>query len=507
MSDETRSRRLAIAAAVAVGLVALGIRLWAFGGLTFGIGFDDGRYATVAQNLANGFLPAGDGEWFGTRVVLLWPIAALFRVFGASDYSAVAWPLIGSLVGVLAAGLVGRELAGGRVGLVAAAIMAVVPIEVLFATRLRPDSWMPALIGMSIWAALRARSSDRRLAWALAAGALLGAAWSVRESAPVMAPVIGVALWPAGRRALAAGAAGAIAVPIICGALFAAVGGSFAQPLTSTAGTAVWRNPITAWSDNRAYIDRLWDEALQWRSLFFLLLPTMVIAVGLLAWRRERKALLPALWLAWAALYLEVGTLVNVAKPVRYLTLVAIPAALLVALAIDSKWAAALPAALAVIAIGALAPLAEREHRADDVVLLNRVAERLRELPRGPVLSENYTWHAKLRVFLTEERVPVARVLEPTYLSAAERRQARILRPLPALADYVGGYVVEAPIARRSGWPLNWGIARRRMQRQIPREELRLVAQVGTARILHWPAGIAPLPDGTVPTAPPGGLP
>ena len=39
----------------------------------------------VARTLANGFPPEGPAEWFGTRIVFLWPVAGLFRWFGADD--------------------------------------------------------------------------------------------------------------------------------------------------------------------------------------------------------------------------------------------------------------------------------------------------------------------------------------------------------------------------------------------------------------------------------------
>lgn len=497
MTDTGLSRRTHVAVGALIAVCAVAIRLWAFGGITFGIGFDDGRYLSVAQNLSNGFLPTGPGEWFGTRVVLIWPIAAIFRLFGTSDYTAVAWPFVGSLVGVAAAYLVGRELAGARVGLVAAGLMAFAPLEVLFATRLRPDSWMPALIAIAVWCALRARrDGGPRLRWALGCGLALGAAWSVRESAPLMVPVLAMILWPARWRALAAAAAGAIAVPIACATAFAAIGGRFGQPLTSTAGTAVWRNPIAAWDANPSYTWMLWHGMDDPRSLLFLLGPVVVISAGLLIRRRPPAAVIPAIWFVWVALYLEVGTLVNVAKPVRYLTLCAIPTAVLVAMAVDGRWSFLAPIGLVVVAALALSPLPEREHRHPDVVVLNRVVDRLNELGPGPVLTEDYTWFVKLRAYRARSRLAVARVPEPTYLTREERLRNRRLRPLPRVEAFRGGFVVVGPVNRRSGWPLNWGIFRREVTRRVPVDRLELAATVDGARIYRWPASVPPLPSG-----------
>src|SRR5204863_317347 len=86
-----RTGALAWPAALAGLLLgALAIRLWAFGGVSFALNADDGRYVAVAQNLAHGHAPSGAAEWFGGRVLLLFPVAGLFRLLGASDYTAVA---------------------------------------------------------------------------------------------------------------------------------------------------------------------------------------------------------------------------------------------------------------------------------------------------------------------------------------------------------------------------------------------------------------------------------
>ena len=89
-----RDIRLLTALAVA-GLMAIGaaIRWWALGGLEFALGSDDARYVAAAKNLANGFLPEGEAEWFGARAAFLWPVALVFRIAGADDYRAIAWPL------------------------------------------------------------------------------------------------------------------------------------------------------------------------------------------------------------------------------------------------------------------------------------------------------------------------------------------------------------------------------------------------------------------------------
>ena len=471
----------AIAGILAVGAA---VRVWAFTGPSFSLGSDESRFIALAQNLANGHFPSGDTEWFGSRIVLLWPVAALFRVFDAGDVVASAWPLIGSLVAVVAAYLLGRDLARPRVGLVAAALVALAPLEALVGTRLRPDAIMPGILGMAVWCALRARPGGWR--WALVAGLLLGLAWSVRESALVLVPVLLVAGWGAGRRSLLVGAAGAAIVPAAAMALYAAGAGEPLRPLVVAGTEGTWRNPVDAFTVDGSYAAAIARATFDPRASLFLLGPALIVALAVLLYRRERRAALPAIWLVWTGIYLEFGTLVNLAKPVRYLTLCTIPAALLVALAVDGRLAFLAPAGLAAIALSALWSLPARELRHENVTVVARVVDRLRELPAAPVLAEDYIWWSKIVTYTATRRLTIPAAADPELASAAEVEQSRRLTPLPDPLAYRGGYVVTGPVRPQAGWPSNWGILRTRMARDIPRSELVLVSRVGDAQIWWW---------------------
>jgi 4-amino-4-deoxy-L-arabinose transferase-like glycosyltransferase len=479
-----RDTGLAVWAPVAALLLAVGVRVWAYSGQSFSFGSDESRFVAVAQNLANGHAPQGDAEWFGTRIVLLWPVAGLFRAVGAADLTAAAWPLVGSLLSVLAAYLVGREIASARVGAIAAFLVALTPIEALVGTRLRPDAILPGLVGLAIWCALRARGPGP---WALWAGVFLGLAWSVRESAVVMLPVLVLAGWGAGLRGLWRGAAGLGAVLLAAVAAYGAVAGDPLRPLVGAGAEGEWRDPIAAFSVDGSYAAALVRDAVDPGTAFFLLAPAVVAAALVLVYRRDGRAVLPGAWLAWSALYLELGTLVNLAKPERYLTLCAIPCALLVALAVDGRFAALAPAALAVVCALALWNLPARDLRHDDSTLPDRVAARLRELPPGPVFAESYTWWAKLTTYTATERLPVPTARDPEFSTAQEVRDARTLTPLPDPDTTAGGYVVTGPVHPRPGWPRNWGPARARIAREARSPELRLVAEVDGAMIWERP--------------------
>lgn len=489
MSSRPADARLITGASLAV-IIGLGaaVRAWAMGGLEFGLGSDDAGYVAVAQNLAGGALPDGEAQWFGARAAFLWPVALVFRVFGADDYTAVAWPFACSLLSIAAAFLVARQLVGRRPALVAAGLVAFAPVEVLWATRLRPDAVMPAFVALAVWAALRARRSGRPQAWLLAAGALTGLAWSARETALVMIPVVAVAAWPVLRgawRRTWAYVAGLAAVPAALVVVFA-VDGRPLWPLTTTAGAGSFRSPAAGWDATTAYLAQMVTAVGDPRSPLFLMLPLVLVAASVAMVRRNRHALLPAAWLAWAFAYLELGTLVSVDKPLRFLTLLTVPAALLVAIALDGRLSPVLVPLLAVVTVLVVAPRTGNPAREANVGQVAAVARAMRDLPRAPVLADDYVWWAKLNAFLPTGPLPVRRSVDPAYLSPGQRAAARRLEPLPDISAYRGGYVVTGPVNRTSGWPANWDRFRDRLMRQVRAGDLTPVTRVGDATVWRW---------------------
>ncbi|MBM3664952.1 MAG: glycosyltransferase family 39 protein [Actinobacteria bacterium] len=485
-----------LTAVVVAGLMAIGagIRWWALGGLEFALGSDDARYVAAAKNLANGFLPDGEAEWFGARAAFLWPVALVFRLAGADDYRAIAWPLACSVLCILATFLVARELVGRRPALVAAGIVAVAPVEVLWATRLRPDAVMPLFIALAAWAALRASRAARSdgnshiVLWLGAAGLAMGAAWSARETALVMIPVVALAAWPALRAAWArawAFVAGLAIIPLALVIVFAFDGRPL-WPLTATAGAGSFRSPADGWGATTAYLAQMVEAAVDPRSPLFLALPLLLVAGAAAISRRCRTTILPAAWLIWGFLYLEVGTLLSVDKPVRFLTLLTVPAALLIAVALDGRLSPLLIPAVAVATLLCVRPRIDAGNRGTSVVLVSAVAGALRDLPPGPVLTADYTWWAKLNAYLARDRVAIRRDIDPAFLDEPARERARELDPLPDPADYRGGYVVTGPVRRTAGWPSNWDAAEREIARAVATADLRAVARVGRATIWRW---------------------
>jgi len=235
-----------------------------------------------------------------------------------------------------------------------------------------------------------------------------------------------------------------------------------------------------------SYLAQLVTGVGEARSPLLMALPLVLIAGTVAVARRLPAALLPGAWLAWGFACLEIATLVSVDKPARFLTLLTVPAALLVAIALDSRLSPLIVPAVAVVTVLAVAPRLESGNRGANVILVSAVADRLRDLPGGPVLARDYTWWAKLNAYFPRGRLDVPRAVDPAFLDEQERARARLLHPLPDVASYRGGYVVTGPVREIGGWPDNWRDAQEAIDAGVPWTRLRAVARVGRATIWRW---------------------
>ncbi len=179
--------------------------------------FDPSWYAALASDLARGQLQIPGYQGFpahALRIGFYGPMAALIRIFGLSELSMVAYPFLASLGECGLAYLLGRLLFGRVAGLLALAIMALVPLNVVCATALYAD-----LVG-AFWADLGLTlvilgMVCRTVPFAVypAAGIALGVSWLCKENVCFLLPLAGVlALRGRSWRAAAAVAGGCVAV-------------------------------------------------------------------------------------------------------------------------------------------------------------------------------------------------------------------------------------------------------------------------------------------------------
>jgi hypothetical protein len=193
----TFGRRLALVAAIALVLrvvVAFVAGFHAEGTLS-----DSLNYHLLGAGLADGagYVRAFDRVISNVRVPtaefppLLPMVLAAFDRLGIDRVRGqeAALAALGTSTMVLV-GLIGREIAGARTGLVAAALAAVYPMLVLPDATLQSEGLYGALVAATLLAALVARRSERHIVPWLVVGAGIGLAALTRSEAVLLLPFV-----------------------------------------------------------------------------------------------------------------------------------------------------------------------------------------------------------------------------------------------------------------------------------------------------------------------------
>lgn len=207
-------------AAALAGVVLAAAALFSRG-LDSGGNYDEGVYLASADALARGGDLATDV--FASQPPGFYALLRLAVALPGDSIEATRVPfLLIAIAGVLAAWWLGRRLAGASAGIGAAALLTIAPGYAAESTRIAAD--VPSVVLAVTGLALLVHAVDRGERMALAsAGAVLAAALSVKLLAATVvipAAVVLVAARPP-RRALAAFAAGALAVPLALAAVHA----------------------------------------------------------------------------------------------------------------------------------------------------------------------------------------------------------------------------------------------------------------------------------------------
>src|SRR5262245_12630184 len=170
------------------GILVLGaaLRLLFFTGFH---GFDDIFYIQRAYSLSEGIFSLPATHW-GARIGLVGPTALAYGIFGVTSASTVAFPFLCSLLTIVAAFYLGRRLFSDQVGLMAALLVAIFPMDVIFASMLFPTAPVSLLCGWGFGVFLLAEVEGRPIHY-LVSGVAFGLACTMHEAA-----VISLAFYP-----------------------------------------------------------------------------------------------------------------------------------------------------------------------------------------------------------------------------------------------------------------------------------------------------------------------
>lgn len=189
-------------------LFALSLRLYFFMGYINAHDLDEGIYIEIIKSIYKGTynldkyknLPksfiANPAETFQFRPVLLYPIAFLWFLFGVSDFTSTLYPLMCSLGSIVVIYYIGKLLFNDKVGLLAAFLLSIYPLDIFFATRIMCDLVVGFFISSSIFFFLKAERKKiikkqnllLRYDYYIFSGILLGLAYLVKTTALILIP-------------------------------------------------------------------------------------------------------------------------------------------------------------------------------------------------------------------------------------------------------------------------------------------------------------------------------
>ena len=264
-------------------------------------GSDDGVYSDMAHDVLSGSHRIA-ADVFSTRIGYIGSIAASYGILGVGSFTLVLPNLVFSLAGLALALRLAREFTDEAGAWRTAALLAIFPLDVFFATEAHTDLPLAVFLSGAVLLFLTARKSDR-IPGLVAAGVVLGIGHLFKESAFFgLAAMAAVAGKPKLRDAWAI--AGFAAVIVVEGVVYGILTGDplfrFTSIRTAQSQDVAGLHPSAA-----ATAGLIVSALLQFVNpasvgfAFFGLLPAAALASAGLALRRKEDRLRPVM--LWAA--------------------------------------------------------------------------------------------------------------------------------------------------------------------------------------------------------------
>jgi 4-amino-4-deoxy-L-arabinose transferase-like glycosyltransferase len=325
----------AIAAAVLVVALALLYRLYA---MTGDIMYDPAVYAQDAYNLLHGTFKLDTDSWYSHRLPVFVPVVLAYATLGVSNISTNLWPLLLSVLQIMAVMWLGYRWLGKETAILAGFFMAIIPLDIIYAGILNPDVVIAAFLTFSVvcWVSgVEGRETPSRLLLLLS-GLFCAVAVETRAYAfLIVLFFLGHAVWVrVSLKSLLWWVLGIAVVAVPTVIVYALVTGDLLLPLRAMTG--FYGDPQRGEGSGLLYYPRVILALKSYTGLFVFLFT--VASVWALV-RPTRKRLILLAWIAPILLYLQFGSMsfnsyVPVFKRIRFLTPFIGPAALLSALVI-----------------------------------------------------------------------------------------------------------------------------------------------------------------------------
>ncbi|MDI6826245.1 MAG: glycosyltransferase family 39 protein [Candidatus Aenigmarchaeota archaeon] len=140
------------------------------------------------RNVGKDYL-ANPAETFAFRPMVNYPIAFLFKIFGPGENSASLWAFICSVLGIITIFYLGKLLINETSGLLAAFLLSINPLDVIFSTRITSDVPLAFFMALTVLLFLSGLKKNKNKLYFLA-GITLGLAYLVKILALSIVPFV-----------------------------------------------------------------------------------------------------------------------------------------------------------------------------------------------------------------------------------------------------------------------------------------------------------------------------
>ncbi len=324
---------------------------------------DDVAYAGLANQIATGTFHESS-YIFSLRILQVYPIAFFYWLLGANIYTSQAWDSLSFVLTIVITFYIGKEIYSEYAGLLAAFLMSFFPISVVYAMTMSDNIPMMLFASAAMLALIKAEKRKSRF-WYFVLAPFALASFLVTPEGGIIGVVIVAYLaveifrkkikvdriflfffygiivfmfllllfnyWNSGNPFIS-----------ITGTahFFSAVGGQNTIPSTDT-NLSFYFNIMFPYTP-QVMFGGIYDMLSNQNTVGFYFY-ALAASLVYLAIRKEKRAYFPAFWFFAGFLYLEMGPMHISINPLqyllmyridRYLNLVAVPVALLIAIAI-----------------------------------------------------------------------------------------------------------------------------------------------------------------------------
>ncbi len=110
---------------------------------------DELKYYGYANDVINGDFKLEQNH-FSFRIGLIYPTALIFYLFGINEFTANSLTLVSSLASIILIFYLGKYLFNEKTGLTSAFLLAIYPLDIVYATRLLPDLPSTLFMGLGV---------------------------------------------------------------------------------------------------------------------------------------------------------------------------------------------------------------------------------------------------------------------------------------------------------------------------------------------------------------------